>query len=48
MDGSARWRAEGTCRKGATELQLQALGKDIANEIRQQAGGSLPAFEGDW
>ena len=22
--------------------------KDIANEIRQQAGGSLPAFEGDW
>ncbi len=48
MDGGARWRAEGTCRKGASEVQLQALGKDIASEIRQQAGGELPAFEGDW
>jgi hydroxymethylbilane synthase len=48
MDGSARWRAEGTCRKGASEVQLEALGKDIANDIRQQAGGQLPAFEGDW
>ena len=48
MDGGARWRAEGTCRKEASEIQLEALGKDIANEIRQQAGGELPAFEGDW
>jgi hydroxymethylbilane synthase len=48
MDGSARWRAEGTCRKGASEVQLEALGKDVANDIRRQAGGQLPAFEGDW
>jgi hydroxymethylbilane synthase len=48
MDGSARWRAEGTCRKGASEVQLEALGKTIANDVRQLAGGELPAFQGDW
>ena len=48
MDGSARWRAEGTCRKEANPVQLAALGKDVAAEILQQAGGHLPAFQGEW
>ena len=48
MDGSARWRAEGTCRKGANEVQLTKLGKDVAAEILKQAGGHLPAFQGEW
>ena len=48
MDGRARWRAEGTCRKGASEVQLAAMGKDVANDILQQAGGQLPAFQGEW
>lgn len=48
MDGTARWRAEGTCRKEANTVQMAALGKDVANEILQQAGGVLPAFQGEW
>lgn len=48
MDGSARWRAEGTCRKDASPAQLSALGKDVANDILQQAGGQLPSFQGEW
>ena len=46
--GDVKRELAGTCRKEASEIQLEALGKDIANEIRQQAGGELPAFEGDW
>jgi hydroxymethylbilane synthase len=44
-DGSARWRASATCRKSATRVQLRALGASVAADIREAAGGALPAFE---
>jgi hydroxymethylbilane synthase len=48
LDGQQRWRAEGTCRKGASETQLAALGRAVAAEIRAATGGALPAFVGEW
>jgi hydroxymethylbilane synthase len=48
LDGQQRWRADGTCRKGASEAQLTALGRALGAEIRAAAGGTLPAFVGDW
>ncbi|HPE49444.1 MAG TPA: hydroxymethylbilane synthase [Hyphomonas sp.] len=48
MDGSMRWSAEGLCRKGASAVQLEALGKEIARIVRRQAGGELPAFRDEW
>jgi len=48
MDGSAKWSAEGTCRKGATDIQLEALGKEIARIIRRAAGSHMPAFRDEW
>ena len=48
LDGQQRWRADGTCRKGASEAQLVALGRTVGADIRAAAGGKLPAFVGDW
>lgn len=48
LDGQQRWRADGSCRKGASETQLAALGRAVAAEIRAATGGALPAFVGDW
>ncbi|MEZ5953587.1 MAG: hydroxymethylbilane synthase [Hyphomonas sp.] len=48
MDGAMRWSAEGLCRKGATDVQLEALGKEIARIVRRQAGSKMPAFRETW
>jgi hydroxymethylbilane synthase len=48
LDGGQRWRADGTCRKEASEAQLAALGRDVAADIRSAAGGVLPAFVDEW
>lgn len=48
LDGQQCWRADGTCRKGASEAQLTALGRAVGADIRAAAGGTLPAFVGDW
>ncbi len=48
VDGQQCWRADGTCRKGASEAQLVALGRAVGADIREAAGGTLPAFVGDW
>ena len=48
MDGTAKWSAEGICRKGASEIQLEALGKEIARIIRRSAGSHMPAFRDEW
>jgi hydroxymethylbilane synthase len=47
LDGQQRWRADGSCRKGASQAQLVALGRAVAADIRKAAGGTLPAFVGD-
>jgi len=43
-DGTARWRGDGVCRKGATESQLVALGRAVAQEIIFAAKEALPVF----
>ncbi|MCA8900725.1 MAG: hydroxymethylbilane synthase [Hyphomonas sp.] len=48
MDGTARWNAEGLCRKGASDIQLEALGKEIARIVRRSAGSRMPAFRDEW
>ena len=48
LDGRQHWRAEGTCLKTATPAGMAALGYDVASEIREAAGGSLPAFGDTW
>ena len=48
LDGRQRWRADGACRKAASEAQLVALGRDVAADIRTAAGGVLPAFVDEW
>ncbi|MEH6693721.1 MAG: hydroxymethylbilane synthase [Hyphomonas sp.] len=48
LDGRQRWRADGTCRKEASQAQLAALGRDVAADIRAAAGGVLPAFVDEW
>jgi len=48
MDGTAKWSAEGVCRKGATDIQLEALGKEIARIVKRSAGGHLPVFRDEW
>ena len=46
-DGSQRWTARGTCPADADEATLVALGRRLGREIREAAGGDLPAFEDD-
>jgi hydroxymethylbilane synthase len=48
LDGQTRWRADGSCLKSANAVQLGALGRGVAAEIRAAAGGTLPSFVGDW
>lgn len=42
--GTARWRGDGTCRKGASEEQLVLLGRAVAQEIIFAAKEALPVF----
>ena len=44
-DGQSRWRAEATALVGAQADELHALGRELADNIRQEAGGQLPVFE---
>ncbi len=46
-DGSARWTAAGTCPLDADDDTLVALGRRLGHNIREAAGGDLPAFEDD-
>lgn len=46
-DGSQRWTARGTCPLDADDETLMALGRRLGREIRDAAGGELPAFEED-
>lgn len=43
-DGTARWRGDGVCRKDASEAQLIALGRAVAQEIIFTAKEALPVF----
>lgn len=44
-DGQQRWRAEATALVGADSTELAALGQNLADGIRSDAGGDLPVFE---
>ncbi len=46
-DGTRRWTASGTCPKGADDGALTSLGRRLGRDIREMAGGELPAFEDD-
>ena len=48
VDGLQRWSAAGECAKGLEAAELVALGRRVAADILAQAGGQLPAFEGEW
>ena len=47
IDGQQRWRADAKADKAASIDVLEALGRSIGKEIRDAAGGELPAFEDD-
>lgn len=42
--GTARWRGDGVCRKDASDAQLVALGRAVAQEIIFAAKEALPVF----
>ena len=42
--GNQRWRASGTCPKGAGLGQFAVLGREVASEILAAAKGALPVF----
>ncbi len=42
--GEARWRGDGVCRKDASDIQLAALGRAVAQEIIFTAKEALPVF----
>ncbi|MGC6498553.1 MAG: hydroxymethylbilane synthase [Henriciella sp.] len=44
-DGSNKWRAEATALIGVGPEELAALGRRLADSIREDAGGNLPVFE---
>ncbi len=48
LDGQQVWAAEGACAKSAPQDALAGLGAGLAGEIRDAAGGKLPAFGGAW
>lgn len=43
-DGQTRWFAHGEALISASLDDLEAMGRRVAEEIRQQAGGNLPVF----
>lgn len=47
IDGSQFWRADGEVPAGADADALMALGRRLGREIREAAGGDLPAFGDD-
>lgn len=48
LDGKEKWSASGSCPKSATHEQMAALGAELAAQIRESAGGRLPAFGETW
>ncbi len=48
LDGRQRWTADGICAKGASPEDMAAMGAAVAAEIREAAGGDLPAFGDTW
>ena len=48
LDGKQVWSASGSCAKASTPQQMAELGARLAGEIREAAGGELPAFGGAW
>lgn len=46
-DGQQHWRADGEVGTGADAETLSALGQRLGREIREAAGGDLPAFRDD-
>lgn len=48
LDGQQRWTADGICAKAASPEDMAAMGAAVAAEIREAAGGDLPAFGDTW
>ena len=48
LDGKQTWSASGSCAKNSTLPQMAELGARLAAEIREAAGGELPAFGSAW
>ena len=48
LDGKQTWSASGSCAKNSTLPQMAELGARLAAEIREAAGGELPAFGSTW
>lgn len=48
LDGKQRWTADGICAKSASPDEMAAMGAAVAAEIREAAGGDLPAFGDTW
>jgi hydroxymethylbilane synthase len=47
IDGSQRWSAAGSCPKSADKDALESFGQRLGQQIRDEAGSDLPAFEDD-
>ncbi|MCL4136064.1 UNVERIFIED_CONTAM: hypothetical protein GTU68_031866 [Idotea baltica] len=47
IDGQQRWRSDGIAPKSASIAELAELGRSVGRDIREAAGGELPAFEDD-
>ena len=45
IDGQMKWRAEGTASPQANPAELIALGQSTGQQIKEAAGGDLPAFD---
>ncbi len=43
-DGAQRWAAAGDCSPQARDDELEALGQRLGHQVREAAGGQLPAF----
>ncbi len=46
-DGQTSWQAEGILPKSASGEALAKMGHEVGEDIRQQAGGDLPAYQDD-
>lgn len=47
VDGQQKWTAQGTAPPGADTAVFAALGRALGDQIREEAGGDLPAFNDD-
>ena len=48
LDGKQTWSASGSCAKASAFQQMTDLGARLAADIRDAAGGELPAFGSAW